>query len=254
MARIGVDSSTASAQRGDRRLRRHYFVWMALLGAVIAAIGFVPEYLKFAAGTFPIAWVLNLHSALMVAWLALLLAQALLASTGRLALHEKLGTLGITLGFLVWASMVFVEFRGKIVYPLDPDLSPEYDFDLRGIYIWATFLIFFLGAVYQRRRSPAWHKRFMVFAAFMVLQPAEMRIGWLPRFSFHFLADMLYLDVCLLVPLLAYDYASARRMHPATIVASSVLLGSQGALLLVWGSPAWRHLAYGFTVALRSFF
>jgi hypothetical protein len=55
MARIGVDSSTASAQRGDRRLRRHYFVWMALLGAVIAAIGFVPEYLKFAAGTFPIA-------------------------------------------------------------------------------------------------------------------------------------------------------------------------------------------------------
>ena len=50
-------------------LRRHYFVWLALLGAAIATIGFVPEYLKFAAGTFPIAWVLNVHSALMVAWL-----------------------------------------------------------------------------------------------------------------------------------------------------------------------------------------
>jgi len=254
MAGSRIDSRTTFPQRGERRLRRHYFVWMALFGAAIAAIGFVPEYLKFASGTFPIAWVLNLHSALMVAWLALFLAQAMLASTGRLALHEKLGTLGISLGFLVWASMVFVEFRGKIVYPLDADFSQEFDFDLRGIYIWSTFLIFFLGAVYQRRRSPAWHKRFIVFAAFMVLQPAEMRIAWLPRLSFHFLADMLYLDVCLLVPLLAYDYASARRPHPATILASTVLLGSQGALLLVWGSPAWRHLAYGFTVALRSHF
>ena len=58
----------------------------------------------------------------------------------------------------------------------------------------------------------------------------------------------------LLVPLVAYDYFSAKRLHPATIAASCMLLGAQGVVLLVWGNPGWRHLAYSFTVALRSSF
>jgi hypothetical protein len=151
--------------------------------------------------------------------------------------------------------MVLVELRRKVVHPLAPDLSPDYDGDLPGIYIWSTFLIFFLGAIYQRRSSPAWHKRFMVFAALVIVQAAEMRISWLPRFAPDlYWTDAIYLDVCLLLPLLAYDYLSKRRIHPATAAASAVLLVAQATLLLVWGSPAWRHFAYGFTVGLRAIF
>jgi hypothetical protein len=150
--------------------------------------------------------------------------------------------------------MVFVEWRGKIVYPLDPDLSPDYDFDLRGIYSWGMFLIFFLGAVFYRHRAPAWHKRFMVFAAFVLLLAAQGRMGWLPRFHPRFWADLLYLDAYLLLPMLAYDFLTAKRPHPATIVGASVLVGAQGILMLVWGATWWRHLAYVFTVTLRSYF
>lgn len=252
MARADLDPGTT--QWFLRRFTRYFFVLLGLFGIIIASVVFVPEFFKFAAGTFPIAWILNIHGALMGAWLALFLAQALLASTGHLALHRKLGPFGIALGFPVWASMVLVEMRRKVVYPLDPDFSKEYDFDLPGIYVYTTFLVFFIGAIYQRRRWPAWHKRFMAFATFVALQAAEQRNLWLPRFAPGYWSDVIYLDLFLLVPLIAYDYLSAKRLHPATIAASCVLLGAQGILLLVWGSPAWRHFAYGLTVALRSRF
>jgi hypothetical protein len=199
MARVEPAAAGASAWLVNRSTR-YFFVLLALFGILIASIVFVPQFLKFAAGTFPIAWVLNVHGALMGAWLALFFAQALLASTGRLALHRKLGTFGIVLGFPVWASMVLVEMRRKVVSPLDPDLSPAYDLDLPGIYVYTMFLVFFL------------------------------------------------------VPLVAYDYFSAKRLHPATIAASCMLLGAQGVVLLVWENSGWRHLAYSFTVALRSMF
>lgn len=254
MARVDLESGDTTAGWLVIRLTRYFFVLLALLGILIAAIAFVPGILKFAAGTFPIAWALNLHGALMGTWLMLFFAQSILASTGRLALHRKLGTFGIVLGFPVWASMVLVELRAKIVHPLDPDLSERYDWDLPGIYVYTTFLVFLIGAIYQRRRWPAWHKRFMAFATFVAVQAAEQRNLWLPRFAPGYWTDAIYLDLCLLVPLVAYDYFSSKKVHPATIAASCVLVGAQGVLLLVWGRPEWRHFAYCFTVALRSAF
>ncbi len=254
MARVELDSDDINAHWLVSRFTRYFFVFLALLGILIAAIAFLPGLLKFAAGTFPIAWALNFHGALMGTWLALFFAQGILASTGRLALHRKLGTFGIVLGFPVWASMVLVELRRKVVHPLDPDFSEMYDWDLPGIYVYTTFLVFLVGAIYQRRRWPAWHKRFMAFATFVAVQAAEQRNLWLPRFAPGYWTDAIYLDICLLVPLIAYDYCSDKRVHPATISASCVLLGAQGVLLAVWGHPGWRHIAYCFTVALRSAF
>jgi hypothetical protein len=254
VARAELGSADTTVQWLVGRFTRYCFILLAVLGILIAAIAFVPQFVKFAAGTFPIAWVLNVHGALMGAWLALFLAQAILASTGRLALHRKLGTFGIVVGFPVWASMVLVEMRRKVVHPLEPDLSAAYDWDLPGVYVYTTFLVFFIGAVYQRRRWPAWHKRFMAFATFVAVQAAEQRNLWLPRFAPGYWTDAIYLDICLLIPLIAYDYFTAKRIHPATIAASCMLLGAQGVLLVVWGHPEWRHFAYGFTVALRSLF
>jgi hypothetical protein len=252
MPRTELTSAGTDGQWLVSRFTRYFFVVLALLAILIASVVFVPILFRFEAGTFPIAWVLNVHGALMGTWLAVFLAQALLASTGRLALHRKVGTFGIVLGFPVWASMVVVEMRRKVVYPLDPDLSSGYDFDLPGIYVYTTFLFFLICAIYQRRRWPAWHKRFMLFATFVAVQAAEQRNLWLPRFAPGYWTDVIYLDICLLVPVVAYDYFSSKRLHPATIAASCVLLAAQVVVLFVWGSPAWRHLAYGLSVALRS--
>jgi hypothetical protein len=93
MARVELEAAGASAWLASRSIR-YFFVLLAIFGIVIASIVFVPKVLNLAAGTFPIAWVLNTHGALMTAWLAVFFTQALLASTGRLALHRKFGTFG----------------------------------------------------------------------------------------------------------------------------------------------------------------
>jgi hypothetical protein len=245
--------STAPPSTLTRSFARFYFVGLALFTVAIAAIVFVPGLLKFFAGTFAVAWVLNVHGVLMGAWLALFLAQAVFAATGRMRLHEMFGNFGIWLGPLVWASMVFVELRRKVVYPLAPDLSSDYDFDLPGIYVWSMFLLYFVVAIRLRRQRPDWHKRFMVFAALVALQAAEMRIAWLPRFAPDYWTDVIYLDVFLLLPLLAYDFVTGRRLHPATATATAVLLTAQATVILLWGSSEWRHLAYVFTVGFRSY-
>ena len=53
--RAGLESADTAAQWLVRRFTRYVSVSLALLGILIAAIAFVPQFLKFAAGTFPIA-------------------------------------------------------------------------------------------------------------------------------------------------------------------------------------------------------
>jgi hypothetical protein len=55
MARVELDSTGTTAQWLVSRFRRYFFVLLALLGILIASMAFVPVFLKFAAGTSPIA-------------------------------------------------------------------------------------------------------------------------------------------------------------------------------------------------------
>ena len=84
----------ATAKRLGRRFARDYSIWVALFGVATTSVVFTPGLVQFAAGAFPIAWVLDLHGALMATWLALFFVQASFAAASRLALHERLGTFG----------------------------------------------------------------------------------------------------------------------------------------------------------------
>src|SRR3954465_10542440 len=65
-----------NAPRGKRKARRYFFVGMAAFAVAILALAFVPEFIRFARGTFPIAWVLHIHAAIMAAWVASFIVQA----------------------------------------------------------------------------------------------------------------------------------------------------------------------------------
>ena len=239
-----------TGRRPKRPVERYFFVAMGIFAIFIALIPFGPVLLKVVSGSFPLAWVLHVHGALMTAWLAMFFAQTVFAATGRMALHRRAGRFGIPLGFAVWASMVAVEMRAVIVHPR-PDLS-SYDDLLPGVYIYSLFLLCFTSAVYLRK-LPAWHKRLMVVTAFLTLQAAFMRI-YLPIFAPGYWNDALYLDGALFIPLVAYDFISIKRLHPATILSAALLLSAQTALSLAWGTEGWRNFAFHFSQLLRSLF
>jgi hypothetical protein len=63
-----------------------------------------------------------------------------------------------------------------------------------------------------------------------------------------------FLDVALLLPLIAFDLVTLRgRLHPATKRGMAVLFCAQALMLFLWGSSAWREFAYYYSHALRQF-
>ena len=237
------------APRSRRRPLRYFFVGMAGLAVVILLLAFVPEYRKFATGTFPIAGVLHVHAMIMGAWVAGYVFQAYLGATARSALHRRVGPFVVAIGAIAWVSMIFVEFRAVIAHPLPNDAS-AYDWNLPGPLVYLTFPIYLAWAVRERRR-PAWHKRLMTFALFLPLLAAIQRYLWIP-IDYGYGPVAAVLDLSLLVPLAAYDlYTLKGRLHPATIRATFLLIGSQALLFMLWGTALWRGFALTIAQAIH---
>ena len=229
-----------------------FFIFMVAASVAILSLAFVPEFIAYAHGAFPIAPILHVHAAVMVAWVAAFGFQAYLGARGKIVQHRRAGRIAFAIGWLAWASMVFVEWRAMLVHPLPVELPP-YDEFLAGPYIYLTFPVF-LGWAYHERRRPTWHKRLMLFALFLSLGAAVQRYVWLPMTDSRagYWAIAAFLDVALLLPLVTFDVVTLRgRLHPATVRAMVVLLSTQAVVLSLWGSSAWREFAYDFSHAIR---
>lgn len=241
-------ATALTPQRRRKRAMRFFFPGMAAFAVVILLAAFVPEFRRFAAGTFPIPWILHVHAAIMASWVAAFALQAYLGATGRTATHRRVGPYAVGLGWLAWASMIFVEFRSFVAHPLPTDMA-EYDWDLPGPFIYLIFAMFLAWAVHERSR-PQWHKRLMTFALFVSLEAAMQRFTWIPV-DRGFGPFALALDLSLLVPLAAYDLRTLRGLHPATIIGAALLLSAEAVLFLLWGTAAWRDFAASVAHAVR---
>jgi hypothetical protein len=250
--------ATASAGLPRERRRRRplpfFFVFMVALAFAILALAFVPEFIKYAHGAFPIAPIVHVHAAIMAAWVLAFVVQVYFGAKGQIVQHQRAGRIAFAIGWLACASMVYVEWRAMLVHPL-PDELPPYDEFLAGPYIYLTFAIF-LAWAYRERRRPMWHKRLMLFAFFLSLEAAVSRYVWLPLNDSpagHWAIDA-FLDVSLLVPLITFDLVTLKgRLHRATVRGTAVLFVAQAITLSLWGSPVWREFAYNFSHAFRQF-
>lgn len=97
-----------------------------------------------------------------------------------------------------------------------------------------------VGAGLALRRRAEIHKRLMLLATISLLSapiarlPGVMEAGPLAFFG---LTDLL------LVPLLAYDWMTRRRIHPATAWGALAIVASQPLRLALGGTSAWLGLA-----------
>ena len=214
---------------------------MAAFATAIVLSAFVPEFRKFFAGTFPIAPVLHLHAAIMMAWVAAFALQAYLGASGQTARHRRVGPYAVAIGCMAWLSMIFVELRVLVVNPVPQD-ARALDWMLPGPMIYLLVPIYLVWGVHERRR-PQWHKRLMTFALFLPLLAPIERFLWIPADK-GFLPFIAALDLCLLAPIVIYDLYTLRgRSHPATVRAAIVLLVGEGTLFTLWGTDQWHRSA-----------
>ena len=201
-------------------LRRGHSFYLALTLFLMATVvvGFWPTYfgqLLRGGGTRPL--VMHFHGAIFTGWMLLLFVQVSLAASGRVAAHRRIGTFGIWYGAAVWVMGVIATFAAPVIHvhrgewPLDQAagflILPIGDMILFGL---------FFGAAIRYRHKPEIHKRLIVAATVSLAFAAVGRMNLsLPLSFVIWMAPM--------ATLAAFDYASTRKIHRVTAIASVTL-------------------------------
>lgn len=207
--------------------------------AIGLAIFIVFGFLQFALRGFvdPVAapfWV-HLHGIAMLAWLALLIAQPTLVSRDRLALHRRLGWVGAGLALFITGLGIFTGLASLALNRFPPFFSPPYFLALTSV----ESLVFGLTvwAAVRRRHATAWHRRLMIGATIILLEPAlgrilpmPLMIGWsdIP-------IGLIQLGVVGIIAL--YDRRTLGRVHPATKAIAAIVITVRVTIYLLAMTP-----------------
>ncbi|MHA4838351.1 adenylate cyclase [Sphingopyxis sp. MSC1_008] len=207
--------------------------------AIGLAIFIVLGFLQFALRGFvdPVAapfWV-HLHGVAMLAWLALLIVQPTLVSRDNLALHRRLGWIGAGLALFITGLGIFTGLASLVLNRFPPFFSPPYFLALTtveslvfGLMVWAAV---------RRRHTTAWHRRLMIGATIVILEPALGRIlpmplmvGWsdIP-------IGLIQLGVVGIIAL--YDRRTLGRVHPATKAIAAIVIAVRVTIYLLAMTP-----------------
>jgi hypothetical protein len=233
-------ATTAAALPRTRAPRRLY-VGLALLAIAIVVAGFWRTYFgPLLAGTVDAPSIIHFHAAIYVGWLAIFLTQVVLAATGRVAAHMKLGRIAIGYGVLVIAAGLLAAF-GMFVLRVRAGEAADAQSRLVGPLLdMLVFAPVFAAAIYYRRR-PELHKRLMIVATTALLIAAVGRIPF-PADLRRPLVYLLWTSPILVA--MAHDFWRQRRVHPVYLLGLVVLvLEGPVSRRIIGTSDQWADLA-----------
>jgi hypothetical protein len=232
-------ATTATIQRisRDRRL----YIWAAVFIPIIVLIGFARSYyLKgfFHTPALP-GLLVHLHGAVMTCWVVLFVTQVSLVATRRTRVHQRLGIAGAVVAAVVVvvgiATAISSAQRNAVS---GPGVLQFLAIPLSDMLMFAVLV----GTALYFRRQPEIHKRLMLVAALSLLSAAIARI------PLHFIAvggPLVFLgltDMCVLA-CVVFDIARNRRLHPAFLWGTLLLVVSQPLRLILAGTDTWMRFA-----------
>lgn len=223
---------------------RLFYSGMALLIFTVVVIGFAPTW--FLRGLVPAVRPLHpmtslvmLHGTLFTSWILLFVTQAGLISARQHKLHMKLGLATMGLG----ATMVIVGLltaAGQVVRGTSPPGIAPLSFFAIPFGDMVVFSGLIAGGFFTRR-DPQTHKRLMLCATALMLQPGVGRMDFLPLFLGE--QTTAILAFLLATPLLAWDFVQRGRPHKATLIGLAVLGGEQLVRIAIWRTETWLSAA-----------
>jgi len=261
-ATLAAPSTRASSDSPfARTVDRWIYVFMAASFIAYTLIGFIPDSLAKMAAVdagqrppFPLA--LHAHAVLMGAFLLLLLAQSVLAATGRLQYHRLLGIAAFVVGpALVIVGLVLVPTMYHQVWDAaqsaPPGVRPMIEQGLREfdnimlvqMRVGVLFPIFLAIALAARKSDPGLHKRMMFLAVVIALPAAFDRMSWLPTsLPGNALTVELY-PLLAIAPMFAWDLVRSRTVHKAYVIWVLVSLPAAVLVHALWDSEWWHAMA-----------
>jgi len=194
--------------------------------AVGIAVFILFGFLQFSArgfvnlGAIPI-WV-HLHALVFVGWLALFVTQNILAERGSLALHRRLGWWGAGLAAAMVVVGCFTAIKAIELGRQPPFFSPAYFLMLTqfGMLVFAGMIT----AALVLRRETQWHRRLLLAAMVLLLEPALGRLLPMPLIGGE-TAEWYILAIQLAVLAIAmrHDRKHWGKVHPALLWGAGVI-------------------------------
>jgi hypothetical protein len=222
------------AGRHEHRL----FVAMAVTALLVVVWGFTPTFFLRRPDLPPLPGLVVAHGVVYTAWALLFLGQALLVTAGRVRVHRRVGLAGTILMLAMIPLGYFTAIAGarRGHNPARwPDALAFLAIPLVDV---AVFGVLATAGVLLRRR-PAAHKRLMLLATLSLLAAPLGRIPVVGDSAA--LTIGVYALLALICPLA--DWIGTRRVHPAFIWGTALVVGTLPLRVALGFSDAWHRVA-----------
>jgi uncharacterized membrane protein len=235
----------AVAEAALTRIReKRVYLIAAILFPLLVLIGFGPTYYFKPFITAPplASYLVQLHGAIMTAWVTLFVAQVFLIRTKNIRIHQRLGIFSIVLASLAVISGFFTAIAAaKNGAASTPPGFPRLQFLAVPLFDVLTFVVLFAAAIYYRKRA-ANHKRLMLVLAISLLPPAIARI---PIASLQALGPLYFFGVPTLLCLVAlfYDRLQNGKFNRVMVYAVLFLIASYPLRIMILGTETWLAIA-----------
>lgn len=220
---------------GGAAREKPFFLRMIIGIAAIIVLGFA----QFAArgfvnfGAAPL-WV-HLHGVVMLSWLALLIYQSSLVHRGNLMLHRQLGLLGAVLAAILVILAMFTGMRAVALHRVPPFFSDAFFLALTqiGMLIFGGMIV---AAVVNRNR-PEWHRRLMIGALVLLMEPAFGRLLPMPLMRPWGEWVIMIIQLLALGLVARHDRRRFVGIHPATLISALVVVFAHVVITLASLTP-----------------
>lgn len=219
---------------------------MALGISLFSIVGFAQFYVRGYSNPYTAPLHVHLHGVVMLCWLALTTVQPWLIDRDNRALHRRLGWLGVCLAVALVALGSYTGLYSIAHHRQPPFFTPAYFLGLTQIGI-AVFGAMVAAAVTMRRNLD-WHRRLMIGALILILEPALDRTLPMPLIMPWGGWVSLAIRLGVLGLVMRHDRKTLGRIHPATWAVAAVMIGGHALIEGLAHVPAWIALADGIAV------
>ncbi|RGP41289.1 hypothetical protein BPTFM16_01591 [Altererythrobacter insulae] len=215
-----------------------FFFYVTVTMIVVIFAGFTASALYLPEFPFPPSPLVIFHGVITLGWYVLTASQALLIGQSNFALHKKMGQASIVLVAMILVTGYFVVTTGIIRPGFSIAGMPAANSTIFPTMDLVGFVLFYGLALFNRANGPA-HKRLMVLAGLMMLQPATARLG----ISFGFEPFPLVAALAIILAFFVYDWRTRGRPHWASVLALAfTIIG--GPIRFEFGaSETWGQMA-----------
>jgi hypothetical protein len=204
--------------------RDAYILKMAAVMTAFILFAFAQWSLRgFTSPSSAPVWV-HVHGMSMLCWLALLVGQSLMIRSGNRAAHAAMGAVGLALILFIVATGLFAGYQAVVLHRVPPI------FEVPGFLAltWTETLSFGLtvcAALALRKRSD-WHKRLMLGATVVAMEPAFGRLVPVPLLG----SWSEWVILCLQLGVIAYgawqDRKASGIVHPAWATSAAIVVAT----------------------------